>query len=143
EPAWVGEHDVGELAPIDLRVLTEHLGAELLHDRAVPGGAAALLVARDRIRVEHPGAKLAQHRRDRALARADRAGEADDEGAHGPSCGSTDADHSSYSCFSARSSSACSEPRRRVSMKSPERAMSSSFFASCESCSSIAAMRAS
>src|SRR5207253_1736390 len=61
EPARIGEDDVRELPPIDLLVVTEHLGPEPLDDRAVSGGAAALLVAGDRIGVEHAGAHVAKH----------------------------------------------------------------------------------
>ena len=84
----IAEDLVGELPPIDLLVLAEDLRAERLHDRAVPDGAARLLVMDDRISVEHLRAEIAQHRRDGRLPRPDRAGEPDDARRHAPSPGS-------------------------------------------------------
>jgi len=96
EPARIREHDIGQLATIDLLVLAEDRCSELLHDRAVPGGAAKLLVLGDGVGVEHPRAELAKHRRDGGLPRPDRTGEPDDERAHDSlSAGPAEADHSS------------------------------------------------
>jgi len=96
EPPRIGEHDVGELAPIDLLVLTEHLRPELLDDRAVARRAPALLVPGDRVGVEDARAERPQHRGGRALSRPDRPGEPDDERAHGSvSLDPALADHSS------------------------------------------------
>src|SRR5690242_19336070 len=110
----ISEDLLGELCPVDLLVLSEHLGAEGLHDRAVADRSPHLLVAHERVRVEHLRAELAQHPGDHRLARADLPRQSDDVCAH--SLFSLSLLHSSYSSRSDFSSNAYSSLTRRVSM---------------------------
>ena len=56
----------------------EHALAERLHDRAQPVGPGRDHLARELVRVDHRHAARAQARRDRAFARRDAAGEAEE-----------------------------------------------------------------
>ena len=110
----IAEDFFRELRPVDLLVLSEHLRAEGLDDGAVADRPAHLLVAHQRVRVEHLRAQLAQHPGDHRLSRPDLSRKTDHECAH--SLFSLSLLHSSYRSRSDFSSDAYSSLTRRVSM---------------------------
>src|SRR5437867_1209695 len=77
-PRGLREHDGGHLLAIERAVRGEHV-AELANDRGQSGLAGRHDLARQLIGVDHDAAQAAEDLRDRALARGDPAGEADEQ----------------------------------------------------------------
>src|SRR5919106_2035270 len=81
----VGEDDAGERLAVELTARTEHVRAEPLDDRVVTWRSGFDRPTREGVGVEDDGAALLEHARDGGLARADPAGEADEEHRSTPS----------------------------------------------------------